>query len=666
MKKMLRTAAALLLGASLMSASALAATTTNTFSDVPSSHWGYTFVNRAAKEGIVSGIGNGKFGVADKLSNAQFIAMVCNAFYKDDVMAYQNQYKPADWWRSYMGVAYTKKLLTNTTVADSRAATNVWSAAAVNADISRYDMAQIMANVAQEQGWDSVTTQEIANVRSKIADWSKIPAKYQTAVAVTYAKGFLSGMDSAGTFQGDKTMTRTEGAVVMCKLLDAKGTSSTVSAPTYTNTTGLVNGKTATEENVVSALAALKKEFPNSYIWNVTTNYKSPVLGNSTGSEAFAYMLADRVFGNLSLNTAKTEDLKPGDIVHLSSSRIYAVVEDVYKDEFSYVACNSTGKVTWGNTYEIDDLTSWDTIYTRYKGTGSYSSSTEGELSNGDEATEKNVASLLANFKKRQYSEGDYWDMEDSYKSSAFSTKKVYGSQAFAYYLSDEIFGDLEVNTTKLSKVRVGDVIYLDDEDLYVVVTDVDTKNDTLTCVYTKNSGYVTWKGTWDMEYDLDSYDKVYTRYPDSSSSSSSSSKSGTLTNNKKATETNVAAMLADIEEDDYWEGYQWNVKKKYSSSVLGSGYGSEAFAYTVSDDIFGDLDYTVHHDSSELKVGDVVCLDEYGEDGDDLYVIVTQINTKNGRFYYAYVDEYNEVTWKGSYRLSSLDKYDDIYTRYP
>lgn len=663
MKKVLRTAAALLLGASLMSASALAATTTTTFSDVPSGHWGYTFVTRAAKEGIVSGLGNGKFGVEDKLSNAQFIAMVCNLFYKDDVMSYQNQYTPAEWWRSYMAVAYTKKLLTNTTVAESRVATNTWSTAAVNAEISRYDMAQIMVNVAQEQGWSSVTTQEIATVRSKIADWSKIPAKYQTAVATAYAKNYLSGMDSAGTFKGDESMTRTHGAVVVCKLLDAKGTANTVSAPTYTNTTGLVNGKTATEENVVSAVAALKKEFSNGYIWNMTTTYKSPVLGNSTGSEAFAYMLADRVFGNLSLNTGKAEDLKPGDIVHLSSSRIYAVVEDVYKDEFSYVACSSTGKVTWDNTYEIDDLTSWDTIYTRYKGTGSYSSSSGGELSNGDEATEKNVASLLANFKKRQYKEGAYWDMDDSYKSSEFKSKKVYGSEAFAYYLSDEIFGDLEVSTTKLSKVRVGDVIYMDDEDLYIVVTEVNTKSDTLTCVYTKDSGYVTWKGTLDMEYDLDSYDTVYTRYPESSSSSS---KSNTLTNNKKATESNVTAMLADIEEDDYWEGYKWNSKKKYSSSVLGSGYGSEAFAYTVSDDIFGDLDYTVHHDSSELKVGDVVCLDEYGEDGNDLYVIVTQINTKTGRFYYAYVDEYDEVTWKGSYRLSNLGKYDDIYTRYP
>lgn len=663
MKKMLRSAAALLLSGCLLSGSAVAATTATaaTFSDVPSNHWGYTFVTRAAKEGIVSGLGNGKFGVEDKLSNAQFVAMVCNLFYKDDVMTYQNQYKPAEWWRSYMAVAYTKKLLTNTTVADSRVATNTWSAAAVNAEISRYDMAQIMVNVAQQQGWSSATTQEISTVKGKIADWSQIPAKYQTAVATAYAKNYLSGMDSAGTFKGEDSMTRTHGAVVVCKLLDSKDTASTVLAPTYYNTTSLVNGKTATEENVVSAVSALKKEFPASYIWDITTTYKSPVLGNSTGSEAFAYMLADRVFGNLSLNTAKAEDLKPGDVVHLSSSRIYALVEDVYKDEFTYVACSSTGKVTWDNTYEIGDLTSWDTIYTRYKGTGNYSSSTEGELSNGDEATEKNVSSLLSSFKKRQYKEGDYWDMEDSYRSSAFSTKKVYGSQAFAYYLSDEIFGDLEVNTTKLSKVRVGDVIYMDDEDLYVVVTDVDTKNDTLTCVYPKDSGYVTWKGTLDMEYDLDSYDKVYTRYPEGSSSSSN-----TLTNNKKATETNVSAMLADIEEDDYWEGYQWNSRKKYSSSILGSGYGSEAFAYTVSDEIFGDLDYTVHHDSSQLKVGDVVCLSEYGEDGNDLYVIVTQINTKTGRFYYACVDEYDEVTWTRSYRLSSLGKYDDIFTRYP
>ena len=35
----------------------------STFSDVPSSHWSYSYVERAAENGWVSGVGNGLYGV---------------------------------------------------------------------------------------------------------------------------------------------------------------------------------------------------------------------------------------------------------------------------------------------------------------------------------------------------------------------------------------------------------------------------------------------------------------------------------------------------------------------------------------------------------------------------------------------------------------------------
>ena len=160
MKKMLKGAAAVLLSGSLLASPVLAATTP-TFRDVAVTDWSYSFVTRAAKENLVSGMGDGTFGANKKLSSAQFITMVCNLFYRADVDTYQNTYKPTEWWRSFMAVAYGKGLLNNTVVGDSRTATKQWKSSVVNAEISRYDMAQIMVNVLTAQEWEGVTPQEV-------------------------------------------------------------------------------------------------------------------------------------------------------------------------------------------------------------------------------------------------------------------------------------------------------------------------------------------------------------------------------------------------------------------------------------------------------------------------------------------------------------------------
>lgn len=43
-----------------------------TFSDVPADHWAYEFVEKAAKEGWVAGVGNGRFGVDNQVTYAEF------------------------------------------------------------------------------------------------------------------------------------------------------------------------------------------------------------------------------------------------------------------------------------------------------------------------------------------------------------------------------------------------------------------------------------------------------------------------------------------------------------------------------------------------------------------------------------------------------------------
>lgn len=49
------------------------------FADVPANHWANSYVVKASKLGIVSGYGNGIFGVSDNITFEQALTMVINA-----------------------------------------------------------------------------------------------------------------------------------------------------------------------------------------------------------------------------------------------------------------------------------------------------------------------------------------------------------------------------------------------------------------------------------------------------------------------------------------------------------------------------------------------------------------------------------------------------------
>lgn len=642
MKKTLRAAAALVLGAGMLVASATAAGTM--FADVPRTHWAYEQITRAAEEGLVSGMGNGVYGVDNKLSNAEFAAMVCGLFYSADV---KEQGSSGDWWRPYLEAAYQRGVLSGTTAGTERIQKEEWTSSVANAKINRYDMAQIIMNLSDEQEWESPTLNEMAIAVTRISDWKEIPAKYQTAVTVAYAKGYLGGMDDKGTFMGENSMTRAQAAVVLCNLLDAKNE---VDAPTYTNTTKLVNGKTPTRENVYAALLALKDEFGQNDTWDTSREYTSEELGAGEGSQGFAYMLSDRVFGAMkAVKQPDIDRMKPGDVVYLRDAQEYAVVLTVEGNEFTYVTCNAKGTITWRGSGYLDELTSRDTIYTRY------TAAVTDELANGKDVTERNVKSALAELED-DYADGDVWNMDWKYRSNVMGS--LYGSEAFAWTISDQVFGELEVTEhRKAEELRPGDVVHLDDYDEYVVVLNVD--DDEFTYLSVTGNGTIYWDG---LEYldGLDRDDTIYTRYPEGSDSSSGSSSTGDeeLTNGKKVTEGNVIALL-EILKEDYAQGDSWD--QRYTSRVLGTASGGEGFVYLLSDEVFGNLDVEELTRTSQLRAGDLI---DYSYEGD--YVIVVKVDDETGRFTYAGVNDEGKIYWNYSAPVDGLSQKDTIYTRYP
>ena len=647
MKAGFRRAIALSLGLCALTIPASAVTTT--FTDVPSSYWGYSYITEAASKGLVSGIGNQQYGPEQTLTQTQFVTMVCNMFYSTAVA---NQGTSSQWWLPYMNVARGAGLLTNTTIAQQYSAANGWDASVDQTNITRYDMAQILANVATAQSWEAPDSLTLMYARLLIKDWDSIPTQYRNAVASSYARGFLSG-DDQGNFNGEASTKRAEAAVVLCALDESR---TTITAPTYTNTNRLTNGLAATEANVSDLLSGLRNTYPNYGSWNMDRSYTSRVLGTGTGSRAFTYMLSDQVFGAMrSTRLSDPKDLRVGDVVTLSGGQ-YGLVASTNDTSFTYVTCNSSGVITWGNTMNLRSLSSSNTVYTRY---GSLPAGDD-TLADGSRATESNVSSLLRDLKK-DYKQGERWD--DDYDSDELGNGDRH-SKGFAYFLSDEVFGDLDSYELKdWDELRIGDLVYVeyDNEDgdpeyrwglVYDYDDDQMSKNDKFTYVTLDENDDI----DWGCEARFKEIEDMISRYPDEDKDQADDE----LTNGKSVKESNVDSLLGEVLEDfekDFNKG-KWDLNDEYNSNVFPDADGSEGFAYYISDEIFGDLDYEVikNPEADELRIGDVIRID-----GSQYAIVSDYVDRDDTYCEYVTIDE-DGLDEGRSCRISKIDR---AYTRY-
>lgn len=193
-----------------MVGSALAASPT--FKDVPETHWAYSYVERAATDGIVNGMSPGIFSPASQVTSAQFFAMVERVCTPGSGIWVEGE----PWYMRYWNMASSesRNLLTDTNITKEN----------FNQGISRYDMAQAFYNYNKKARGDSVngyrTLYGITPASpSQIKDYNSIPEKYRTAVLWAYGAGALKG-DEKGNFNGSNVMNRAEAATVMVRMED--------------------------------------------------------------------------------------------------------------------------------------------------------------------------------------------------------------------------------------------------------------------------------------------------------------------------------------------------------------------------------------------------------------------------------------------------------------
>lgn len=186
------------------------------FTDVPTSHWAYTQIERAYSDGVIAGTaGNaanytGVFSPRGTLTEAQFVTIMTRAFFNDELEAAKKTVgSNAKWYAAAQKVAEDQHLLT-------------FVQGKMDAPITRYDMAAIMTNIMSAKEFPGrPDATKIEETFDKIADFKSIPNYYQVSVASVFAMGLIAGTDSKGTFSGSSYMNRAQAAVVYGRMKDA-------------------------------------------------------------------------------------------------------------------------------------------------------------------------------------------------------------------------------------------------------------------------------------------------------------------------------------------------------------------------------------------------------------------------------------------------------------
>ncbi len=205
------------------------------FTDVPTSHWAYTQIERAYSDGVIAGTaGNaanytGVFSPSGTLTEAQFVTIMTRAFFNDELEAAKKVVgSNAKWYAAAQKVAEDKHLLT-------------FVQGKMDAPITRYDMAAIMTNIMDAKEFSGRPgADKIEETFDKIADFKRIPYSYQVSVASVFAMGLIAGTDSKGTFSGSSYMNRAQAAVVYGRMKDAflnAGKDNTTTKPDATEPT---------------------------------------------------------------------------------------------------------------------------------------------------------------------------------------------------------------------------------------------------------------------------------------------------------------------------------------------------------------------------------------------------------------------------------------------
>ena len=184
------------------------ASTVTSFSDVKPSDWFYSFVMPVVEKGLLSGTstpvnGVGTFSPNQPMTRAQFITVVTNYLYGDEVAQMP---KGAKWYSNFLQTAIEKGLIGKYDFPEQK----------INEPMTRQEMAYVTIQATRSIGEADGSLVD----NSRIPDYNSIGTAYRSYVKVAYSKGIIAGTDQAGTFNPLGTLNRAQASAVLNRLIE--------------------------------------------------------------------------------------------------------------------------------------------------------------------------------------------------------------------------------------------------------------------------------------------------------------------------------------------------------------------------------------------------------------------------------------------------------------
>lgn len=371
------------------------------FYDVPEDHWAAGTIRLAVEAGAVTGYGDGSFQPGRDVTAAQFCTMLCRSFLAEEFAAAEEG--------KYQAMDACLPVLRGTAMERAYQDRGKHWDRFTDQPLTRYDMAQVLYNVAAEQGGLLPGWTGGEETQAEIADWDSIPEGYRTAVSTCWAMGLLRGQ-SDGRFAGEDHLNRAQAAVIWFRLSDLLGNSqdlaedpaeeeeasadmpdfglqgdetvqemmARINRETPRCEEGrLPNGKLRTAKNIRELLDLVQEGCPDGTVWSATEryDYKSIRYSPAKGCMSFGMAVSDYVFGEEApLKTLRHfRLLEAGDVVYITGTeveRVLIILEANHEEDF-YTACelklNEKIKWTqWGPISGLIDKAGVTTVYRRW------------------------------------------------------------------------------------------------------------------------------------------------------------------------------------------------------------------------------------------------------------------------------------------------------------
>ena len=182
------------------------------FTDVKETDWYYETVTEMAERGLFAGKGNNLFCPHDKMTKAEFIAVVVRSLFPNEDLTLKHGEK---WWMPTYSIALETGLITENEITSSGSGTFLYGTTVTRvSDLEQPIQRQMMAMISVRALEILGETDVKAYNEDYIPDYSDVGTHYRYYVCKAYGAGIIVG-DENGNFNPKNTLTRAEASTVL-------------------------------------------------------------------------------------------------------------------------------------------------------------------------------------------------------------------------------------------------------------------------------------------------------------------------------------------------------------------------------------------------------------------------------------------------------------------